>query len=135
MSEKSLEDIFKQSEASQQRLMEAISAAVGESKKEEQRAKWVVIIVLLAVVPAIMLRGWILSILWGWFVVPFGLPQIGIAWAIGLATVVSAITPTPTGESGGKTKTAKEQLGEVISNFLFLPLLILLFGWIVHGCM
>ena len=31
-------------------------------------------------VPLAILRGWVLSILWGWFMVPvFGLPALGIA--------------------------------------------------------
>lgn len=37
-----------------------------------------------------LLRGLVISILWGWFAVPlFGLPAIGIAYAIGLSTLLA----------------------------------------------
>ena len=28
--------------------------------------------------------GWVLSIMWGWFIAPLGLPSITIPWAIGI---------------------------------------------------
>lgn len=37
-------------------------------------------------------RGFILQSLWGWFLVPLGLPPIGIANAIGVAMIVSYLT-------------------------------------------
>lgn len=41
----------------------------------------------------VFLRGWALSVLWGWFVVKqFGLPPIGIPLAIGLSLIVSYLT-------------------------------------------
>lgn len=34
--------------------------------------------------------------LWGWFVVPFGLPQVTLAWAIGLCVTANLIVnPVP----------------------------------------
>jgi len=46
-------------------------------------------------VPLAILRGWVLSILWGWFMVPvFGLPALGIAQAIGVGLVVTTFTHT-----------------------------------------
>lgn len=44
-------------------------------------------------ITASIARGWAFSVLWGWFVVPiFGLPEIGIAQAIGIAITLSLIT-------------------------------------------
>jgi hypothetical protein len=44
-------------------------------------------------VSAAILRGWALSILWGWFAVPiFGLPALGVAQAIGIAMTVGLMT-------------------------------------------
>ena len=40
-----------------------------------------------------MWKGYVLTILWAWFVVPtFSLPELAIAPAIGLAMVVSYLT-------------------------------------------
>lgn len=41
------------------------------------------------------LHGVALSVLWGWFLVPFGLPPIGLAWAVGLGCVSGMLVPTP----------------------------------------
>lgn len=44
--------------------------------------------------PALMAwRGFVLSMLWAWFIAPLGLPEIGVLWAIGLAVVISMFTP------------------------------------------
>lgn len=41
----------------------------------------------------VILRGYVLSILWGWIIVPiFGLPAIGVAQAIGISIVVGLMT-------------------------------------------
>lgn len=40
-----------------------------------------------------ILNGWVLSILWGWFLVPiFGLPPLSIPQAIGVYLVVGFLT-------------------------------------------
>jgi len=44
-------------------------------------------------IAASVLRGYVLSILWGWFAVPlFNLPILGIPQAVGLALIVSLAT-------------------------------------------
>jgi hypothetical protein len=45
------------------------------------------------VVLSTLLRGYALSVLWGWFMVPtLGLPHLSVAQAIGIAIVVSFLT-------------------------------------------
>lgn len=39
-----------------------------------------------------LVRGFVLSYLWAWFIVPLGAPQIGIAHAIGLSLLVGMFT-------------------------------------------
>lgn len=46
----------------------------------------IALVVLLAIQQA-----WAISVLWGWFIVPLGLPAIGIAAAIGVSVTVSAL--------------------------------------------
>lgn len=72
-----------------------------------------------------LLRGLLLSLLWGWFVVPFGVPPIGIAWAIGLSVLMAMLTKEPPGDS---SKTANEKLGRTIM-FLLLSLFV---GAVAH---
>lgn len=42
-------------------------------------------------IPAMILRGYVLSVLWRWFVVPLGVPEIGIAQAIGISIIVGLV--------------------------------------------
>lgn len=39
-----------------------------------------------------MARGFVLSYLWSWFLTPFGLPEIGIAHAMGISLLVAFLT-------------------------------------------
>ena len=44
---------------------------------------------LLYIVVLAVVRGWCISKLWLWFVVPLGVPAIGVLWAIGLTATVT----------------------------------------------
>ncbi|MBK3780216.1 hypothetical protein G3A43_08090 [Paraburkholderia aspalathi] len=44
------------------------------------------------------LNGWVISVMWRWFIVPFGAPEIGVAWAIGLTAVATMFCDTTTGK-------------------------------------
>jgi len=39
-----------------------------------------------------VLRGWVLSYLWLWFLVPVGVPAIGVAHAMGMSLLISLFT-------------------------------------------
>ncbi len=56
--------------------------------------KWIARILIAAslIVPLGLFRGWILSILWGWFAVPMGLPALGVAHVWGLALLIGLAT-------------------------------------------
>ena len=66
------------------------------------------------------------SVLWGWFLVPFGLPVIGKLHALGICMLYSAvhIRPYPTFPQG------KNQVAEIIAPIL-APLWCIGVGWIV----
>ena len=87
------------------------------------------IIVLMAIPILAIVRGFVLSYLWTWFLVPFGLPEIGVAWAIGLSMIVAYLT-----HEGAYTGPADEAWGKFAGS-LFSPFLLLLFGYIVHSFM
>ena len=51
-----------------------------------------------------LLGGVVLQDLWGWFIVPFGLPELGLAHAIGINIIVGFLTyryiPSKDGDGG-----------------------------------
>jgi high-affinity Fe2+/Pb2+ permease len=69
-------------------------------------------------------RGFALSILWGWFIVPvFGLPALSIPFAIGLSLVVGFLTDHVDDKDGDWSAAVyKAAIG---------PAVALLIGWIV----
>ncbi len=73
-------------------------------------------------------QGYVLSILWGWFFVPLGLPTISIAHAIGIALVVGVLRGMP---PESKSENTFSRLG-----IWFVGTLILLaVGYIAKGVM
>lgn len=91
---------------------------------------WLMLVPLFA-----MWRGYVLCILWGWFVArTFGLPELGIAQAIGLSYVVTYLTATMPAKQE-KEPEGKELLSQQIARGLVFhglyPTVVLFFGWIV----
>lgn len=76
----------------------------------------------------ILLRAWVLTILWAWFVVPLGVGTIGIAHAYGLALAAQMFT-------GTSTKSKDEGLLYGIGLSVFGSLLFLAVGAIAHAFM
>lgn len=95
------------------------------------------IILSLLIIPLLVLssvwRGYVLTILWVWFVVPvFHLPALGIVTAIGISLVVSFLTHQHRPENPADTRGAGEKFGESIVFALLWPAMTLLIGWAVH---
>ena len=77
------------------------------------------------VVGGLLVNGWAISMLWGWFVVPlFGTKSLTIANAIGLSCFVSLFTAS-------SAKKEEDDLGTMIARVLIVPVLIVFIGWIV----
>jgi hypothetical protein len=73
---------------------------------------------------SIALNGWAISVMWAWFIVPFGLPQIGIAHAAGISALAGLFkSSAPKNDDDFITVAGKA---------IFFPLFILFFGWIIH---
>lgn len=71
----------------------------------------------------ILWGGFVLSILWGWLIVPvFSVPDIGIAEAIGLTIILSLTV---------KSRSDKENK-ELVYQGIATPLVALFLGYIVH---
>lgn len=86
--------------------------------------------VLLVIAP--ILNGWALTKLWAWFIVPtFGVPQLHLAAAIGLAMTVAYLTHQ---NIKGAQRT-KEENYWLIASVVTRPLLVVLFALIVKQWM
>jgi len=87
---------------------------------------------LLATVAGIAWAGYVLTILWEWFVVPlFGLPHLTIPAALGLSLVVGYMT-----KDGQQMKTGENFGGAVFKALLGLllkPAVALGVGWVIRG--
>jgi|SRR5690606_6413695 len=87
---------------------------------------------LLLIVVAFVLAlftGFTVSVLWGWFIVPLGVAQIGFAHAYGISLMGSVLMSTRglnNNDEGGWMTVAAG---------ILINLLALLFGWIAVGFM
>jgi hypothetical protein len=94
---------------------------------------WVALVFVLVFGP--ILNGWVLSILWDWFIVyQFGLPSISIPVAIGISLTASMLTSRPkldNTKSTGKSNSNLENFAELFGIGFGTPLLILFLGYIV----
>jgi hypothetical protein len=82
-----------------------------------------VLALLLALPFGIVWQGVVTAALWGWFVVPlFGLPPLGIAYAVGLRALIGSFTISQPSDSEGATAV-------IVKSFLY-PAAILVIGWI-----
>jgi hypothetical protein len=77
-----------------------------------------------------LLRGYVLSHLWGWFLVPLGAPPIGMVCAIGISIILSFLVVQP--DLSQKDEDGKVKPVETILVTFLVPLMVLLVGYVVH---
>jgi hypothetical protein len=92
---------------------------------------------ILWVIPTLILatiwRGYILSILWAWFiVVGFGLPAMSIPLAIGVSMIVSFLTYQHSKEDVPQKDIVDTWVKIFINSFIY-PTILLGVGYIVKG--
>lgn len=76
--------------------------------------------------------GYVLSVLWFWFIVPsLHAPAISVVAAIGIAFVVRMLVPQSSSESN-KEKSFAESIGTLLGASLLYPAVGLAFGAVVH---
>lgn len=72
---------------------------------------------------SIILNGFALSVLWGWFVAPaFGLPELSVGYAMGIAVLIDMLNPT---------SQKPDSIEAVIANAVLRPIFTLIFGWLI----
>jgi len=84
--------------------------------------------ILLLVLCWAFVQGFVLSTMWGWFVVPLGLPALGLAHAIGLSFLVRWLTHQHV--SCQKDENRKEVAFRQLAIGFLYPFAILFLGWI-----
>lgn len=91
-----------------------------------------VALVSVAIVVHALIEGWVLSILWGWFMVPtLGLPVISVPQAIGIALVINMLThQSYNHHTEDKDVSTGKKIGRIVRLFT-MPFSALLISWIV----
>lgn len=72
-----------------------------------------------------ILRGFVVKALWGWFIVPLGVPGVGIAHALGIGFLVSYMTKQ-------MTETEERDFAKAMTFEVVWALLTLAFGFAAH---
>lgn len=88
--------------------------------------------VLVILIASVILSGFVLQLLWSWFVVPtFDAPSLTIPAAIGLSCVVTYLT-----NEGNTANQQKENMDEAVIRLLTFaigrPVMYLGIGWVIH---
>ncbi|MEM7209586.1 MAG: hypothetical protein AAF434_17335 [Pseudomonadota bacterium] len=87
---------------------------------------FIVGLVMGALLVSTIVTGFVISVLWGWFVAPtFGVPELSIPIAIGLAMVVSYFTYQHDAQS------KEVDWGRTVGFLIARPIVALGFGWLV----
>lgn len=84
-----------------------------------------------------VIKGWVLSAVWQWFVVPIGLPVIGIAHAIGISLTYSAIHGISHAELYAirQMKDKESTASRMLTSSYVAPMIVYAFAWIAHSFM
>jgi len=88
-----------------------------------------IVFALAITAPIAMWWGYVLSVMWGWFLVPLGAPEIGVAHAIGIAGLVAMMA-----KNSNASKDYKSLSGKVAEAFV-APLVTLAIGWVAKTFM
>jgi hypothetical protein len=92
-----------------------------------------VIGIILLSIPIFLYTAWCITTLWGWFAVPYGLPQLSYATAVGFVLIVGIFKvkgQVPSLFKKDENKTLAENVGTLIGQLL-APILIVCVGYLI----
>lgn len=93
----------------------------------------IAVFLVITIILSSVLNGWVLSILWSWFIVPyFSLPKISIAIAIGISLIVAMLTHQESNKKEDKEETLTSIVITMLIKAIATPAIFLVFGWVVH---
>jgi hypothetical protein len=91
-----------------------------------------ILLLLLFAVLSVTYRGWVLTMLWSWFLVPLGVPAISTATALGIVLIVAILTTHATNKTDKTESKDPWELAAVASGVAFgVPSLMLVLGYII----
>ncbi len=107
---------------------------MGFFKNKVFSALGTLIAVVALIVAGIIFQGYVLSVLWGWFIVPtFGAPALGLVPAIGISIVVIYLVYWPDQHRKDREETTMDtEIMRAGMAILLKPAAALLAGWIVQ---
>lgn len=85
----------------------------------------VIFLAFLVAIPSFVLRGFVLMMLWKWFIVPIGVSPLSFVPAVGCVIIFGFLCKTP---RVNKKKSIKESLIELYLE----PMMVLFCGWILY---
>lgn len=89
---------------------------------------WKGVASIVGVIVGTVLSAWVLTQMWGWFIVPLGVASIGMAHAWGLIILIHWLTDH-------NAKTEEMTFGAAMVRILIAPLFVLLFGSVAFWLM
>lgn len=87
------------------------------------------ILILVLLIPGAIYYAWAFSYLWLWFLVPLGLPAIGVAHAFGLGILKGFMFARL--QTQKKDANIKQTFKDFMTYNLFVPTFGLIFGYVV----
>lgn len=93
------------------------------------------VVILLLIPVGIFMRGWALTMMWGWFVTPFGVMQIGMAHALGLASCIALFHGVSSNSGKSDNDKPAKFVAKVFATVVLGPLLIVGIGYLFHSYM
>lgn len=105
-----------------------------DNNESKQSSCLILFLFVITVAGGFIMNGWVLSVLWGWFVVPlFNIAPLTIPYAIGISTIFAMFVSKNKTMKDDK-KYGSDDLPKIIESiaYVFLtPLIVLFIGYIV----
>ncbi len=101
-----------------------VSGFFDDPFKESFTWGFAAVVTLIWIIPVILLRSWVTTMLWAWYIVPgFNVPPIRMSIAFGVMLLIHFVVPrVPSDE--------KKPLPEMIGWSIAQPLFSLTLGWV-----
>lgn len=95
------------------------------------KRSWPLMVILVGVVPAIMMRAYVLSKLWLWHAEPIGLPHVDRwhLWGLGVALWMVTYKNDPRKTDDDEDPKIAAVVGRAIGQGIAQPLIFLALGW------
>ena len=80
-------------------------------------------------IPSMILKGFVITFLWKWFIVPLGVTEVGLVHAIGIGCIITFLTYSITNIKWDKNDSDK--IKEIIAMY-FVPLIFWGLGYVIN---